>query len=143
MFVDTHCHLDFSCFSAGLDALMQSLAEKQITHLVISAIDRQYWPRIKSLSDRYLQVSYALGVHPHFLGSFKSDDIHALENELKNRSKRCVAVGEVGLDKLAKADSTLQESVFIAQLKLAQQYQLPVILHIVKKQQGCWKLLMN
>jgi TatD DNase family protein len=141
MFLDTHCHLDFNCFADCFDELLQRSAEKKIVGFVIPATERVGWNKIKKLSATYPSVYHALGIHPHFLSSFKNTDISQLKLALQSRSKQCIAVGEIGLDKFALASSQQQEFVFIAQLKLAQQYRLPVLLHIVKKQQRVLAIL--
>lgn len=134
MFTDSHCHLDFTCFSNELDDLFETLKAKKITKVVIPATQASAWQGIRAIADRYPNAFYALGIHPHFLASFKAQDLNTLNSLLKDRDNKCIALGEIGLDKFASVDLTQQEQVFIAQLKLAQLHQLPIILHCVKMQ---------
>lgn len=75
-----------------------------------------------------------MGCHPHYLDTYKEGDLAYLQQLLVNKAPQCIAVGEVGLDKRINIDSSIQELVFIEQLKIAQKLQLPIILHVVQKQ---------
>ncbi|MCW8996097.1 MAG: TatD family hydrolase [Psychromonas sp.] len=141
MFIDSHCHLDFPCFDKERDSLFQKLEKKQIDKLIIPATQKNSWPAILQLSASHKNLYYALGVHPHFLEAFQEDELLVLTHLLENRSKRCVAVGEIGLDKFAPADSELQEDIFIKQLQIAQKFDLPIILHVVKRQSRVLEIL--
>jgi len=141
MFIDSHCHLDFPCFAAQLDALLAQLQAKQITQVIIPATQRSSWKAIQALCATHTPCYYGLGIHPHFLDSFEPDDLLALEQLLSHRDKKCLALGEMGLDKYASADMQLQERVFTRQLQLAEKFTLPVILHVVKKQSRVLEIL--
>jgi TatD DNase family protein len=134
MFTDSHCHLNFSCFSNELDNLFEKFATKKITKVVIPGTQASSWEAIKAIANQYPSAFYALGIHPHFLASFQNEDLNTLNSLLKNRDNKCIALGEIGLDKFSSIDLAQQEWVFIEQLKLAQQFQLPIILHCVKMQ---------
>lgn len=134
MFTDSHCHLDFSCFSNELDNLFETFKTKKITKVVIPATQASAWQGIQAIANQYPSAFYALGIHPHFLASFKAQDLNTLNSLLKDRDNKCIALGEIGLDKFASVDLDQQEQIFIAQLKLAQHHQLPIILHCVKMQ---------
>jgi len=134
MFIDSHCHLDFPCFSARLDSLLLQLQEKRITKVIIPGTQRSGWRAIEQLCETYASCYYSLGIHPRFIDSFHQDDLLFLERLLTLADKKRVALGEIGLDKYAPVDMQLQEAVFIKQLQLAEKFNLPVILHVVKKQ---------
>tara|TARA_R110001583_G_scaffold66935_3_gene191875 strand:- start:13748 stop:14521 length:774 start_codon:yes stop_codon:yes gene_type:complete len=134
MFTDSHCHLDFSCFNPELAELFEALKEHKITKVVIPATQASAWESIQNIANHYDSAFYALGIHPHFLSSFEQQDLMNLNELLKNRDKKCIALGEIGLDKFAPVDLEQQEWVFIEQLKIAQRHQLPIILHCVKMQ---------
>lgn len=134
MFIDSHCHLDFECFGDDLTSLLAELKKKHINKVIIPATQGSRWDKIEELARQHNAIHYALGIHPHFLDSFHESDLPLLQKKLSKRDSKCVALGEVGLDKFAKADQSQQEFVFIKQLKMAQQLQLPIILHCVKKQ---------
>jgi len=134
MFIDSHCHLDFPCFAEDREALLQNLKKQKISKLIIPATQQKTWLDIQRLCAAHDNLYYALGIHPHFLESFQEEDLQLLTHLLKKRDKRCVAVGEIGLDKYAQTDLQLQEDVFIKQLQIAKKFKLPIILHVVKQQ---------
>ena len=133
MFIDSHCHLDFPCFSTLIE-LLDKLQQRQITKLIIPATQASGWNNIQRLAQSHPSLYYSLGFHPYFLDKFKAQDLTILHDKLVKRDDKCIALGEIGLDKFSLADEVLQEYVFIEQLQLAQQLQLPIILHCVKKQ---------
>lgn len=74
---------------------------------------------------------YSYGLHPWYI---EKDTYLASLQELRIavHEKRCLAVGECGLDKLSKVDFELQEEVFVAQIKIANEVKKPLIIHCVK-----------
>ena len=141
MFIDSHCHLNFSCFDKEREALLQKLEQKQISKLIIPATQKATWLAIQQLCASHKNLYYALGIHPHFVNSLQEDDLQVLAQLLKGKDKQCVAVGEIGLDKYASTDLQLQEKVFIKQLQIAQKFNLPIILHVVKQQSRVLEIL--
>jgi TatD DNase family protein len=143
MYSDSHCHLDFPCFRDDLESLLASLKKNKITKLLIPATQKSGWHDIRRIADSYTSIYYALGIHPHFLASFKEQDLSYLNDLLFTRDIKCVALGEIGLDKFAQASQELQELVFVKQLQIAQRVQIPVIIHCVKKQGRILTLLKS
>ncbi|RBW42743.1 TatD family deoxyribonuclease [Psychromonas sp. B3M02] len=145
MFIDSHCHLNFDCFKQDLATLLAELKSANITQVIIPATDAARWPEIITLCEKYAELYFALGIHPHFLSTFKAEDLVTLESTLLNlhhqAEHHCIALGEIGLDKLIDTSMETQEAVFLAQLAIAQRLQLPVILHVVKTQSRILQLL--
>lgn len=143
MFIDSHCHLDFPCFSENLLELLSQLAEKKITHLIIPATQKSCWKRLQTLCAEHTQLYYTFGIHPHFLNDFQNSDLLLLAQLLEKGDKQCVAIGEIGLDKFSDTDLSLQEAIFIQQLQLAEQFNLPIVLHVVKLQSRVLQILKS
>jgi len=145
MFIDSHCHLNFDCFKQDLETLLAELKSANITQVIIPSTDAARWPEIVTLCEQYPGLYFALGIHPHFLANVEADDFALLESTLTRLQKldqsHCVALGEIGLDKLIDTNMETQEAVFLAQLAIAQRLQLPVILHVVKTQSRILQLL--
>lgn len=136
MWIDTHCHLDAAEFDADRDAVRQSARDAGVTRCVIPAVHAGHWPQVAQLAERHGDA-YALGIHPLFVPHAKESDLLALDRALTERrdDPRLVAVGEIGLDffvpELCMPDMRERQWFFYAaQLKLAQQHGLPVILHV-------------
>jgi TatD DNase family protein len=87
---------------------------------------------------------YTLGIHPLYTNQAKEGDVAILQQEVAQSlsDPRFVGVGEIGLDYFVEGlDPHKQEYFFNAQLDLAQQFQLPVILHVRRSQDAILKAL--
>jgi len=136
MWTDTHCHLDAAEFDADRDAVREAARAAGVTRCVIPAVHAGHWPQVAQLAERHGDV-YALGIHPLYVPQAQEADVLALDQALCERAgdPRLVAVGEIGLDffvpELCTPDMRERQWFFYtAQLKLAQQHGLPVILHV-------------
>lgn len=132
MLIDAHCHLDFAAFDADREAVFERAQAAGVRHFVVPGTTRSGWPGVLALAQRD-DVSVCLGLHPYFMDAhrLKDDaDIEALDIALDECSD-VVAVGECGID--ARFGDTLdaQWQLFDAQLRLAKQHKLPVVIHCV------------
>jgi TatD DNase family protein len=134
--IDTHCHLD--AFEAGGDTqLVRNHAALQgVGHCVIPAVEVANFNTVRELAHR-TGDSYCLGIHPLYVPHAGEGDLAALQQQLDahHSDPRLVAVGEIGLDyfvpELTQSPlRELQEHYYRAQLKLARQFDLPVVLHV-------------
>jgi TatD DNase family protein len=74
---------------------------------------------------------YSYGLHPWYINELTyEDDLRKLE--IKADEKRCIAIGECGLDKLSKVNFALQQTVFEEHIRIANRYKKPMIIHCVK-----------
>lgn len=136
MWIDTHCHLDAAEFDADRDAVREAARQAGVARCVIPAVQRSHWADVAQLAERHGDA-YALGIHPLYVPHAHVADLLALDHALTQRrdDPRLVAVGEIGLDFFVPALCTpemreRQWFFYTAQLKLAQQHGLPVILHV-------------
>ena len=136
MWIDTHCHLDAAEFDADRDAVREAARLAGVARCVIPAVQRVHWADVAQLADRHGDA-YALGIHPLYVPQAQEADLLALDQALRERAgdPRLVAVGEIGLDFFVPALCTpemreRQWFFYTAQLQLAQQHGLPVILHV-------------
>jgi TatD DNase family protein len=87
---------------------------------------------------------YTLGIHPLYINRAQESDIDALKDQIEQSldDPRFVGIGEIGLDYFVEGlDPQRQEFFFHKQLDLAQQFQLPVILHVRRSQDAILKAL--
>lgn len=129
--VDSHIHLDFTAFDEDRETLLANAKAAGIAHFVIPATTRDSWSRISQLSQQNSDFSVAYGIHPYFIQRHAMSDCDALDAWVATHS--CVAIGEIGLDFFLKElDPALQMKFFRAQLGVAKNHCLPVILHARK-----------
>lgn len=147
--IDTHNHLYFEQFDADRADVLARMSEAGVRGAVVIGIDPPSWEAAYQLACVHPQLHYAVGLHP--TSSFPdlasavqqtnepSGDLLAPLREYLDRSPAPVAVGECGIDLYWKADDPrvtwavnpldAQCAVFIAQLELARDRDLPVIVH--------------
>jgi TatD DNase family protein len=125
---DTHCHLVLPELADDLPDVLRRARDAGVEMVVVPGVDVATSRRAVELADNWPGVFAAIGVHPHYAGSWSSQALAELEALV--RSPRVVAIGEIGLDyyrNLSSADA--QRTAFRAQLDLAGEARHPVILH--------------
>lgn len=126
--VDSHCHLDVGEFDADRGEVVDRARAAGIRDQVVPAIDAAGWPGLKAVCDRFAGLHPAYGLHPMYLASHEDVHLDALGAWLER--ERPVAVGECGLDYYVEGlDRDRQHFFFEAQLRLARDHGLPVIVH--------------
>ena len=128
MLVDTHCHLDFESFAEEVEAVVARAAEAGVTRIIVPGLDLDNAPAVLALAERFPGVYAAVGVHPNSAAGWRDEWIDALR-ELAQHDK-VVAIGEIGLDYYwDKTPPPTQHQALTAQLELAVELGLPVIIH--------------
>jgi TatD DNase family protein len=145
--VDTHCHLDAAEFEHDRSAVIERAVQAGVSTLVIPAVTPQTFETAR-LAAQQCGGAYALGSHPLYVHEVGADAIEQLRGALLRwrDDPRLVAVGEIGLDHWVphlqdEASLSQQEALYAAQLALAAEFKLPVILHVRKSADGLLKHL--
>ena len=129
MLIDSHCHLDALEFNQEQDIIVKLALEHGVEKIIVPAVNRKSFDDVINLRKKFPNCFYALGFHPMYINDMKDDDLDTLQTYLKTYEP--VAVGEIGLDFFVKKDNqSLQEEIFVTQLKLASKFDLPVIMHV-------------
>ena len=129
MLTDTHCHLDAAEFDADRDAVLARAYATGVSRIVVPSVERANFGAVASLCRAEPACVAAYGIHPMYVGRARQDDLVALRNMLETGN--AVAVGEIGLDHfVAERDESLQAHFFVEQLKIAREFDLPVLLHV-------------
>lgn len=137
MWIDTHCHLDASEFDADRDDVAASALKEGVSRIVIPGVERQNFERVRALAHRIDGGAYALGIHPLFTPRAQDDDLRVLREQIaaSMEDQRFVGIGEIGLDYFVPGlDDARQQFFYNEQLKLAHEFDLPVICHVRKSQ---------
>lgn len=130
MLIDTHAHLDFESFDADLPAVLERARAAGVGKIVNITSYAKDFGKVKQIAESHQRIWHAAGLHPHDTAQLKDsrwlDKVRTLV-----RGPKAVAIGEIGLDYF-KIENTKaeQKKLFVAQLDLAQELKLPVILHI-------------
>lgn len=134
MLIDTHCHLDAPEFNADRDAIARQAKDAGVSMIVIPAVEPSNFQNVIDLSNQHPNCCYALGMHPMYIDNASPGDIkrlHALIKQELTQNSKLVAVGEIGLDFfVTQQNRETQDYFFVEQLKIANEFNLPVILHV-------------
>jgi len=127
--IDTHCHLDDALFNDDRDEVIERAGVRGVSHIIVPGISRSGWSAIRALGESNPQIHTNYGIHPLFLKSHAESDLTLL-SELLSRDAGAVGVGECGLDYFHKeTDRSRQQFFFTAQLHIAKEQNLPVVIH--------------
>ena len=148
LWVDTHCHLDAPELLANLPFILEESAQKGVQAILLPAVQASDFVHVKELAHQYAKqipgLVYTLGIHPLYIQRAKESDLQVLQEaiEANLEDSRFVGIGEIGLDYFVEGlDPQRQDFFFQGQLDLAQQFQLPVVLHVRRSQDAILKAL--
>jgi len=139
MLTDTHCHLDFNKFDEDRDAVLQRATETGVERILVPALELNSSRSVIELANSHLNIFAAVGFHPTDLDTWNDEAIEKLRDFVQS-SKKVLAIGEIGLhyywvkepEKQVQQREALQK-----QLKLAQEVNLPVIIHM-REENDAW-----
>ena len=126
--IDTHCHLNFDAYDDDREQVIQRAAEAGVTRIINPGVDLESSRAGIKLAAAHNGVYAAAGIHPNSTANFSDEDIQAIKS-LASEPK-VIAIGEIGLDYYwDKSPKDKQIEAFEAQLALAAEHELPVIIH--------------
>jgi len=126
--VDSHCHLDAAEFAADRDAVLARARAAGVVAQIVPAVRLADFAPLRALCAAHADLHPAYGLHPMFLTPQTHAQLPALADWLAR--EHAVALGECGLDfHVSEPAAQLQRDCFHAQLRLAREFDLPLILH--------------
>ncbi|MCX5636608.1 MAG: TatD family hydrolase [Planctomycetota bacterium] len=126
--IDTHCHLTFEPLVNDIEGILERSKAAGVTSWITVGTDPQHNRKAIELAGRFDNMYASVGIHPHDAEGVTAQTLTELQNLAQDI--KVVAIGETGLDfhyNLSKQPS--QRRVFAAQLKIAKDLNLPVIVH--------------
>lgn len=148
MWIDTHCHLDAHEFAGEENLIAQRAAQLGVTCVVIPSVERANFATVTALAQNQSNCRYALGIHPMYVARAQESDLQALRDRIPEalNDSHFVAIGEIGLDyfvpELRDGPLRIKQDFFYAeQLKIARDFNLPVLLHVRRSQDDILKYL--
>ena len=140
MFFDTHAHYDSSKFSDDRDEVLRAVREAGVALVVDPGDTVERSRNTVALANQYDFVYAAVGVHPEEFETWTNESV----NELRflARDPKVVAIGEIGLDYYWDKEHTdLQKRMFRAQIALALELDLPIIVHDREAHGDCFSIV--
>ena len=127
MYIDTHCHLSREDYD-DIDKVIEENKNANIDKIVVSGCSRESIEEVMDLKDRYDMVYVTIGYHPEYADTVSQSDLDYLKSLLGE--KKIVGIGEIGLDyHYTKDNKDKQIWLFEEQLKIAEEFNLPVVIH--------------
>lgn len=148
MWIDTHCHLDAHEFGAQSLTVAAQAGRAGVSMIVAMAVERGNFGAVADLAAQAPNVTYALGIHPICVPQARDEDLDVLRAAVEAAlgDPNFVGVGEIGLDFFIPllcepAMREKQERFLRAQLRIARDFGLPVMLHVRRSQDQVLKHL--
>jgi len=130
-FIDTHSHFDEAEFDADRDAEYARALAAGVATLIVPSVTRDNFAAVAATCARYPGCLPAWGMHPMYIGIHQPEHLADLRAQVV--AQRPVAIGEIGLDFFVPGlDPAMQVFYYVEQLKLAREFDLPVLLHCRK-----------
>lgn len=138
---DSHCHLDFTALAADLVGHLGRGRAAGIHGWFVPGCEPRQWSKLARVRQQTADIHVGVGLHPYWSGGV--EDVDELVNQLRETclSLGAVALGECGLDKGRGAPLVRQAELFEAQLTLARELDLPVVVHQVGAQEELLRCL--
>ena len=144
MIIDTHIHLDNEQYYDDLDEVLLRAKEGGVERFIIPGADPKDLERAYALSREYEEIYFAVGMHPYDASNYNEELIRKYSQDAK-----CVAIGECGLDyfrlpedeKEKEDEIALQQEVFRAHIRLANELNKPLIVHVRNASPDARKIL--
>ena len=124
MFIDTHCHLSKEDYD-DIDKVIMEDKEAEVDKIVVSGCSREAIDEVMTFKDTYDMVYVTIGYHPEYVDSVTLKDLDYLKSLLGE--KKIIGIGEIGLDYHYTKDKQIW--LFEEQLKIAEEFKLPVVIH--------------
>jgi TatD DNase family protein len=148
MWIDTHCHLDAHEFGADALGVAGRAGAAGVSMIVIPAVERGNFEAVALLAKGAPNASYALGIHPICVPQARDEDLAVLRQavEAALADPKFVGIGEIGLDFFIPmlcepAMRDKQERFLREQLRIARDFDLPVLTHVRRSQDQVLKNL--
>lgn len=140
MYFDTHAHYDSSKFSVDRDEVIRAVYESGVSLIVDPGDTLERSADVVALANQYDFVYAAVGVHPEEYETWADNTVDRLRELAKN--PKVVAIGEIGLDYYWDKEHTkLQKQMFQAQIELALELDLPIIVHDREAHGDCFAIV--
>lgn len=125
MFTDSHCHITSTDYN-DINLIIKNAKSNGIYRMINNGTDTISNKEVLELSKKYKELLPAIGIHPEFSTQYSEQDVIFIEKNIH----KVIAVGEIGLDyHYETCDKETQKKLFDSELKIADKYKKPVIIH--------------
>lgn len=135
MWTDTHLHLDASEYDSDRLEVVQRAQVLNVTRFVLPAVGAFNFDAVKRLAHDIPGAVYCLGIHPVFVDRAHDNDLQTLQQKIREslNDPKFAGIGEIGLDGFVPGLNWDRQVMFFnAQLKIARDFDLPLVMHVRK-----------
>lgn len=126
---DTHAHINDEKYDNDRESMIQGCFDAGVEYILIPGVEPSMDASAIALTEQYDNVYCAVGTHPHEASGF-TDATYDYYKDLVSKHDKIRAIGEIGLDYFYDfSPRNVQQNVFIRQLALAREVDLPIIIH--------------
>lgn len=124
---DTHAHI-YKEYYDDINLIIENAIKNNINCIINSAVDINSMNEVLTQSSEYKEIYVTLGIHPENVETYKEEDLNFIRDNITN--KKVLAIGEIGLDyHYTDKNKNQQKILFERQLKIAEEYNIPVVIH--------------
>ena len=138
--IDTHSHIDFDEYKENFEKELNEIQEAGVEKVILPGVEPSTFERIYNLAQKYDMLYAAVGVHPSEYKSYNDET----EKEIREycKKEKVVAIGEIGLDYHWEPETKEEQIKLLhSQLKIAQEVQIPVLIHDREAHEDCFNII--
>ena len=140
--IDTHSHINFDDYKENFDSFLKDIKDNGTDYVIIPGVEPSTFDEIISLCKKYDMLFAAIGIHPSEAKTYTTEVEKEIYEKLKN--EKVIAIGEIGLDYYWEQETKeLQKEVFKKQLKIAEELQIPVLIHDREAHEDTFNILQE
>lgn len=140
--IDSHCHLYYEPYINNIQSTIDECKKYNVEKLLSIGVDIDTSIKNIQLASKYDEIYCTIGIHPNSTNDSKINDIDKLK-DLAIKSKKIIGIGETGLDFYREFDKNKQCLFFEKQIELAQNLNLPIIVHTRDAEDETFFVLKN
>ena len=126
--IDSHCHLSKDDYE-DINEVINRALDNNVKYLIVSGCDKKSIEESIKIANNYNNIYLTLGYHPSEADIVDLNDLDNLKQIIKN-NKKVIGIGEIGLDyHYSKDNKEKQKELFINQINLAKELDLPIVIH--------------
>lgn len=140
--IDTHSHINFDEYKEDFDSFLEDIKKNDVEYVIIPGVEPSTFDEIISYCEKYEMIYGAIGIHPSEFQTYSEKSKKRIYELAKH--KKIVAIGEIGLDYHYGADTKEEQKELLKeQLKIAEELQVPVIIHDRESHEDVFEILQN
>ena len=138
--IDTHSHINFDEYKVNFDIFLREIKNNDVSKVIVPGVEPSTFEEIITYCEKYDMIYGAIGIHPSEYKTYTDDAEQKIKEYIKH--PKIVAIGEIGLDyHFEPKTKDNQIEILHKQLEIAQNINMPVIIHDREAHEDCFNIL--